>query len=175
MLNRTKLSRAHAPRRALAVIAVGGCCAVLAACTSSNASSAASSAASAAGSAASSAASAASSAASAVASAASSAASAAGSGVSGVSAADCVIIKQVNSSAISTLAPMESESQSKAAADMATYQAQLKADAAKLTSAQGKKVMAAWIADIEKAATESTADATATVTGGLAELAAACP
>ena len=171
MLNRIKLSRAHAPGRALAVIAVGGCCAVLAACSSSNASSAASTV----SSAASSAASAASSAASAVASAASSAASAAGSGVSGVSAADCVIIKQVDSSAISTLVPLQSESKTKAAADLATYLTQLQADAAKLTSAKGKKVMGDWIADVQKLATESTADATATVTGGLAELSAACP
>jgi hypothetical protein len=163
----TQLSRAHAPRQALAVIAVGGCCAMLAACGSSGSSSAASSA----SSAASSASSAVASAASAVASAASSAASAA----SGVSAADCVIIKQVDSSAISTLLPMESESASKAAADMATYQTQLEADAAKLTSAKGKTVMGDWIADTKKAATESTADATTTITGGLAELAAACP
>ena len=58
---------------------------------------------------------------------------------------------------------------------MATYQTQLQADDAKLTSAKGKTVLGDWITDVKKAATESTADATTAITGGLAELAAACP
>jgi hypothetical protein len=95
--------------------------------------------------------------------------------VGGASAADCVIIKQVDSSAISTLLPLQSESQTKAAADLQTYLTQLQADAAKLTSAKGKSVMADWIKDVQKLATESTADATATATTGIAELGAACP
>ncbi len=164
----TSLSRAHAPRRALAVIAVGGFCVMLAACSSSNsssASSAASSAASVANSAASSAASAVSSAASAIASAAS----------SGASAADCVIIKQVDSNAISTLAPLQTDSTAQATAALQAYITQLKADQAKLTSAGGKSALSAYIAALQKASTESTADATTTITGALGALGAACP
>ena len=169
----TSLSRAHAPRRALAAIAVGGCCALLAACSSSNASSAASTASSAASSAAavaSSAASAANSAASAIASAASSAA-----GGSGASAADCVIIKQVDSNAITTLTPLETDSAAQATAALKTYITQLQADEAKLTSAGGKSALSAYIAALQKASTESTADATTTITTALGSLAAACP
>src|SRR5579859_2275318 len=102
--------------------AVGGCCAVLAACGSS-----ASSAASVASSAASVSASEASSAASAIGSAVSSAASAAGV-TTGVSAADCVIIKQVDSSAISTLTPLQTDSPAQATAALQTYITQLQAD-----------------------------------------------
>ncbi len=171
MLNATKLiatplSRAISPRRALTVIAVGGCCAVLAACGSS-ASSSASAAVSSANSVASSAA--------AVASSAVAAASSALAGASGVSAADCVIIKQVDSSAISTLVPLQSDTPAQASAALKTYVTQLQADQAKLTSAQGKSVMSAWIAALQKASTESTTDATATITAALAPLGAACP
>ena len=182
MLNGTKfsaarLSRAIAPRRALTVIAVGGCCAVLAACgssASSSASAAASSAASSAAGIASSAAAVASSAVAAAGSAVSSAASAAGV-TTGVSAADCVIIKQVDSSAISTLVPLQTDSPAQATAALKTYITQLQADQAKLTSAPGKSVMSAWIAALQKASTESTADATTTITAALAPLGAACP
>ncbi len=174
MFNVTKpslapLPRGNALRRALTVIAAGGCCAVLAACGSS-----ASSAASVASSAASVAASEASSAASAIGSAVSSAASAAGV-TTGVSAADCVIIKQVDSSAISTLTPLQTDSPAQATAALQTYITQLQADQAKLTSAQGKSVMSAWIAALQKASTQSTTDATVTITAALVPLAAACP
>jgi CMP-2-keto-3-deoxyoctulosonic acid synthetase len=172
LLNVTK--RAIAPRRALTALAVGGCCAVLAACgssASSSASAAASSAASSAAGVASSAAAVASSAAAA----ASSAVSSALAGTSGVSAADCVIIKQVDSSAISTLVPLQSDTPAQATAALKTYVTQLQADQAKLTSAQGKSVMSAWIAALQKASTQSTADATATITAALAPLGAACP
>src|SRR3984957_6698341 len=167
----TPLSHPRDPRRALAVIVTGGICAALAACGSSATSSAAAAGTSAASSAASAAASAASGAAPAV----SSAASAVPSAASGIPAADCVIIKQVDSSAISTLLPMQSESTTKAAADLATYLSQLNSDEAKLTSAQGKSVLSAWIAAVQKASTESTADATATITPALGTLGSACP
>src|ERR1700722_14650781 len=170
----TPLSHPRDPRRALAVIVTGGICAALAACGSSATSSAAAAGTSAASSAASAAASAASGAASAVGSAAS-AAPAVASAASGIPAADCVIIKQVDSSAISTLLPMQSESTTKAAADLATYLSQLNSDEAKLTSAQGKSVLSAWIAAVQKASTESTADATATITPALGTLGSACP
>jgi hypothetical protein len=168
LLNVTKLSaaplsRAIAPRRALTVIAVGGCCAMLAACGSSASSSA------------SAAASSGSAAVSSVVASASAAVSSALAGASGVSAADCVIIKQVDSSAITTLAPLQTESAAQATAALKTYVTQLQADQAKLTSAQGKSVMSAWIAAVQKASTESTADATATITGALGALGAACP
>jgi hypothetical protein len=164
LLNVTK--RAIAPRRALTAIAVGACCAVLAACGSSASSSASSAVSSAAGVA---------SSAAAVASSAAAAASSALAGASGVSAADCVIIKQVDSSAISTLVPLQSDTPAQATAALKTYITQLQADQAKLTSAQGKSVMSAWIAALQKASTQSTADATATITAALAPLGAACP
>ena len=175
MLNVTKpstprLSRAIAPRRALTAIAVGGCCAVLAACGSSASSSASAAASSAAG-----VASSAAAVASSAAAAASSAVSSALAGTSGVSAADCVIIKQVDSSAISTLVPLQSDTPAQASAALKTYVTQLQADQAKLTSAQGKSVMSAWIAALQKASTQSTADATTTITAALAPLGAACP
>jgi len=96
-------------------------------------------------------------------------------GASGVSAADCVIIKQVDSSAITTLAPLQTETAAQATAALKTYVTQLQADQAKLTSAQGKSVMTAWIAAVQKASTQSTADATTTITGALGALGAACP
>jgi hypothetical protein len=175
LLNATKLivtplARVISPRRALTVIAVGGCCAVLAACGSS-ASSSASAAVSSANGVASSAAAVASSAVAA----ASSAVSSALAGASGVSAADCVIIKQVDSSAISTLVPLQSDTPAQATAALKTYVTQLQADQAKLTSPQGKSVMSAWIAALQKASTQSTADATTTITAALAPLGAACP
>ena len=154
----------------LTLFVAGGICAALAACSSSSSSSAP--AASSAASAANSAASAVSSAASAISSAASAASSAAS---SGVSAADCVIIKQVSGSAITTLAPLQSDTPAQATAALKTYVTQLQADQAKLTSAQGKSVLSAWTAAVQKASTESTADATTTITGALAPLEAACP
>jgi hypothetical protein len=170
----TPLSRAIAPRRALAVIAVGGCCAVLAACGSSAASSA-SSAASAAESSAAGIESSAAAVASSAEAAASSAVSSALAGTSGVSAADCAIIKPVSTSAITTLIPLQSDTPAQATAALKAYVTQLQADQAKLTSAQGKSVMSAWIAALQKASTESTADATTTITAALAPLSAACP
>jgi hypothetical protein len=70
---------------------------------------------------------------------------------------------------------LQSESKSKAAADLQTYLTQLHADEAKLTSAKGKSVLSAWIADVQKSETESTGDATTTITGGLGALGSACP
>jgi hypothetical protein len=58
---------------------------------------------------------------------------------------------------------------------MATYVSTLKADEAKLTSPKGKLVLSAWAAAVQKAATETTADATGTVTTALGALGAACP
>ena len=70
---------------------------------------------------------------------------------------------------------MRSESKAKALADLEAYLTQLQADEAKLTSAKGKSVMSAWMADVEKAATESMADAKSTIRGGLGTLGSACP
>jgi hypothetical protein len=58
---------------------------------------------------------------------------------------------------------------------MATYVSTLQADQAKLTSAKGKSVLSAWTAAAQKAATESTADATTTITAALGALGSACP
>ena len=150
----------------LTLLVAGGICAALAACSSSSSSSAPA--------ASTTSASAATSAASSAPAAATSAASSAPA-ASAIPAADCTIIKQVDSSAISTLTAMQSESKTKASADMTTYLTTLQGDLAKLTSAQGKTVLGGWIADVQKAATQSTADATTTITGGLGTLGSACP
>lgn len=147
---------------ALTLFVAGGMCAALAACSSSSSSSAPAASTTSASAAASTAAPASSAASSAPA-------------ADAIPAADCTVIKQVSSSAITTLTPMQSESKTKAAADMATYLSQLAADEAKLTSAKGKSVLHAWIADVQKAATQSQADATTTILGGLGDLGSACP
>jgi hypothetical protein len=148
---------------ALTLFVAGGMCAALAACSSSSSSSAPAASTTSA-----------SAAPSATASAATSAASSAPA-AGAIPAADCTVIKQVSSSAITTLTPMQSESKTKAAADLATYLSQLAADEAKLTSAKGKSVLHAWIAAVQKAATQSQADATTTILGGLGDLGSACP
>ena len=152
MFNITKPSLT--PKRVLAMIAAGGICTVLAACSSSGSSSAPA---------------APSSVASSAASVASSAAS------SGVSAADCVVIKQVDSSAISTLTPLATDSTAQATAALQAYVTQLLGDQAKLTSAAGKSALSAYIASLKTASNQSTADATTTITTALGKLAAACP
>ena len=92
-----------------------------------------------------------------------------------ISKADCVVIKKVDTSAIATLEPMQSESKTQAAASMQTYLGQLNADLATLTSAKGKAVLSTWISDVKKTTTETTSAATTTVLGGLNTLSKACP
>jgi hypothetical protein len=146
-----------------AALAVGVACAALAACSSSASSSSSSAAASATATSAPPTTSA------------SAAATAASPGSAAISQADCTIIKQVDSSAITTLTPMQSESASKAAASMASYLTVLNTDEAKLTSAAGKAALGGWISDVKQSETESTATATTTILGGLTALGKACP
>jgi cytochrome c556 len=91
-----------------------------------------------------------------------------------VSAADCKIISQVSGSVISTLAPLQSESTSKASASLKTYVATLTADEAKLTSAGGKAALGAFIAAVNKASTETPAQATGGLETAIGNLGSAC-
>ena len=152
MIQRSSLS-------ALAVLAVGG--ALVAGCSSSSSSSTS--------------APASSSAAATTAAATSAAASSPAAATTGVSAADCKIISPISAGVISTLTPLQSESTSQAAAGIKAYAAKLTADEAKLTSAAGKAALASFIAALEKAQTESTSDATSTITPAIGNHAAACP
>jgi hypothetical protein len=147
-----------------AALAVGVACAALAACSSSASSSSSSAAASATATSA-----------PPTTSAPAATTAAASPGSAAISQADCTIIKQVDSSAITTLTPMQSESASKAAASMASYLTVLNTDEAKLTSAAGKAALGGWISDVKQSETESTATATTTILGGLTALGKACP
>ena len=91
-----------------------------------------------------------------------------------VSAADCKIISQVSGSVISTLAPLQSESTSKAAADLKAYVATLTADEAKLTSPAGKAALGSFISAIQKALTETPSQATGALETAITNLGSAC-
>jgi len=140
----------------LAVLAVGG--ALIAGCSSSSSSSS----------------SAPASAPAATTSAAASAPASSSAAATGVSAADCTIISQISGSVISTLTPLQSESTSKAAAALKTYVATLTADEAKLTSAGGKAALGAFIAAVQKASTETPAEATSGLETAIGNLGSAC-
>lgn len=141
----------------LAVLAVGG--ALIAGCSSSSSSTSAPAATSSAPAATTSAAS-------------SPAASAA---ATGVSAADCKIISPISAGVISTLAPLQTESTSKAAAGIKAYVTKLSGDEAKLTSTAGKAALGSFISALEKSLTESTSAATGTITTAIGNLSSACP
>jgi hypothetical protein len=111
------------------------------------------------------------------ASSASSAASAAESaaGVASVSAADCTILKPIASNALSELTPLQSESSSKQTAAINAYVASLQPALAKLTSEGGKQLLSGYIAAVQKLPSQSTADATTSMTEEYGKLVAACP
>jgi hypothetical protein len=90
------------------------------------------------------------------------------------SAADCAIISKVSSGVITTLAPLQSESTSKAAATLKTYLATLTADEAQLTSPGGKAALGSFIAALQKASTETPSQATAGLTTAIGNLSSAC-
>jgi len=140
----------------LAVLAVGG--ALIAGCSSSSSSSS----------------SAPASAPAATTSAAASAPASSSAAATGVSAADCKIINPISSSVITTLAPLQSESTSKAAADLKAYVATLTADEAKLTSPAGKAALGSFISAIQKALTETPSQATGALETAITNLGSAC-
>ena len=140
----------------LAVLAVGG--ALIAGCSSSSSSSS----------------SAPASAPAATTSAAASAPASSSAAATGVSAADCKIINPISSSVITTLAPLQSESTTKAAADLKAYVATLTADEAKLTSPAGKAALGSFISAIQKALTETPSQATGALETAITNLGSAC-
>jgi hypothetical protein len=140
----------------LAVLAVGG--ALIAGCSSSSSSSS----------------SAPASAPAATTSAAASAPASSSAAATGVSAADCKIINPISSNVITTLAPLQSESTSKAAADLKAYVATLTADEAKLTSPAGKAALGSFISAIQKALTETPSQATGALETAITNLGSAC-
>jgi hypothetical protein len=85
-----------------------------------------------------------------------------------------VTINKDSSGVVAVLEPLQSESTAKATAALKGYVALLTTQAATLTSPAGKSALDAFIAAFKKAETESTAQATTTVTTAIANLGAAC-
>ena len=90
------------------------------------------------------------------------------------SAADCATINKISSGVVAVLEPLQSESTAKATTALKGYVALLTTQAATLTSPAGKSALDSFIAAFKKAETESTAQATTTVTTAIANLGAAC-
>jgi len=90
------------------------------------------------------------------------------------SAADCVTLNKISSGVVAVLEPLQSESTAKATTALKGYVALLTTQAATLTSPAGKSALDSFIAAFKKAETESTAQATTTVTTAIANLGAAC-
>ena len=90
------------------------------------------------------------------------------------SAADCVTLNKISSGVVAVLEPLQTESTAKAAAALKGYVTLLTTEAATLTSPAGKSALDSFIAAFKKAETESTAQATTTVTTAIANLGAAC-
>ena len=96
------------------------------------------------------------------------------SAATGVSAADCKIINPISSGVAAKLVPLQSEPKAKADAGIKAYLAELSADEAKLTSADGKAALGAFITALEKSLTETTSQATTTLTSAIGALGSAC-
>jgi hypothetical protein len=90
------------------------------------------------------------------------------------SAADCVTINKISSGVVAVLEPLQTESTAKAAAALKGYVAPLTTQAATLTSPAGKAALGSFITAFKKAQTETTSQATTTVTTAIANLGAAC-
>lgn len=88
-----------------------------------------------------------------------------------LSAADCAVIKPIAANAATSLAPLQTESASAAAAGMASYITQLNAALAKVTSAQGKADLGAFIADLKTASASNAAK----IQAAMVKLGADCP
>jgi hypothetical protein len=90
------------------------------------------------------------------------------------SAADCVTINKISAGVVSTLAPLQTESTSKAAVALKAYLAKLTADQATLTSPGGKAALGSFISALEKSMTETPAQATPALTTAIGNLSSAC-
>jgi hypothetical protein len=90
------------------------------------------------------------------------------------SAADCVTINKISSGVVSTLAPLQTESTAKATAALKAYLAKLTTEEATLTSPGGKAALGSFITAIGKSLTETTAQATTTMTTAVGNLSSAC-
>jgi hypothetical protein len=90
------------------------------------------------------------------------------------SAADCVTINKISSGVVAVLEPLQTESTAKATAALKGYVALLTTQAATLTSPAGKAALGSFITAFKKAQTETTAQATTTVTTAIGNLASAC-
>jgi hypothetical protein len=90
------------------------------------------------------------------------------------SAADCVTINKISSGVVAVLEPLQTESTAKAAAALKGYVAMLTTQQATLTSPAGKAALGSFITAFKKAQTETTAQATTSVTTAIGNLASAC-
>jgi hypothetical protein len=90
------------------------------------------------------------------------------------SAADCVTINKISSGVVAVLAPLQTESTSKADVALKGYVALLTTQEATLTSPAGKAALGSFITAFGKAQTETQAQATTTVTTAIANLSSAC-
>jgi hypothetical protein len=90
------------------------------------------------------------------------------------SAADCVTINKISSGVVAVLEPLQTESTAKATAALQGYVTLLTTQEATLTSPAGKAALSSFIAAFKKAETESTAQATTTVTTAIVNLSSAC-
>ncbi len=89
-------------------------------------------------------------------------------------AADCAVIKPLAASAIATLAPMQTESSSAAAAALSAFIGQLNQAASQLTSAQAKADLGAFVSALSQATSNSTTSQNAIVSA-LQKLSTDCP
>jgi predicted component of type VI protein secretion system len=90
------------------------------------------------------------------------------------SAADCVTINKISSGVITTLTPLQTEPQAKAAVAIKAYLAKLTTEEATLTSPAGKAALGSFITALGKSLTETTSQATTTVTTAIGNLSSAC-
>jgi flagellin-like hook-associated protein FlgL len=87
-------------------------------------------------------------------------------------ATDCAVIKPISAGAIATLVPIQSDSQTAAAAAMGKYLSQLDTALGQLTSAQAKTDLGAFISALSHA---SSTASQAQVTAALGKLGTDCP
>jgi hypothetical protein len=85
-----------------------------------------------------------------------------------------VTINKISSGVVAVLEPLQTESTAKAAAALKGYVALLTTQAATLTSPAGKAALNSFINAFKKAQTETTAQATTTVTTAIGNLASTC-
>jgi hypothetical protein len=85
-----------------------------------------------------------------------------------------VTINKISSGVVAVLEPLQTESTAKATAALKSYVTLLTKEAATLTSPAGKSALSSFITAFKKAQTETTAQATTTVTTAISNLGSAC-